>query len=640
MQDKYKQEAANMNGETLDVAEQRKLELQQLFPSAFTEAVNEKGELVSSIDFGQLKAELGEFSDVFESRREKYGMDWPGKRDALRLVQEPSRATLKPCREESVNFDNTENLFIEGDNLEVLKLLQKSYYGKIKMIYIDPPYNTGKEFIYPDKYSESLDTYLSYAGLIDNEGRKFTTNAATEGRFHTKWLNMMYPRLYLARNLLRDDGVIFISIDDNEYVNLANLCYEIFGNENLISTFIWKKKAGGGDDSGHVAVEHEYVLCFGKDISNTSLSNIKHESPSMTAKYNREENGRRYYLERLDKTSLTYSQSMDFEIECPDGTFVKPPQPNPNKPTSAWRWGKSTVKDRSTELEFVKDKKTGDWRIYTRTWESLDGVTPRSLLVDKDHGRNREGTRELSDLLGPKEFSNPKPTKFLQHLINIGSSQDNDIILDFFSGSGSLTHAVYLQNTNDDIQRKVISVQLPEIIEGGRFKTIAEIGKERIFQAGKKIKESVTDYQGDVGFKVFKLYQSNFKQWQAPKRSASDDDLIHQMELHIDHLKDDSDPEAILYELLLKAGFMPTEKVEVLSFFGKNVYSIANGALLIYLEDQIESDLIQAIADAEPTQFICLDKAFGGNDQLKANAVQTFMALNQSREMKIEFRTV
>ena len=212
---------------SMDISAERRVELKQMFPSVFTESRNEAGELVESIDFEKLKAELGSFSDVFESRRERYGMDWPGKKDALRLIQQPSVATLKPCREESVNFDTTENLFIEGDNLEVLKLLQKSYYGKVKMIYIDPPYNTGKEFIYPDNYSESLDTYLAYAGLVDDEGRKFSTNTANEGRFHTKWLNMMYPRLYLARNLLREDGVIFISIDDNEVKNLKEICNEI-----------------------------------------------------------------------------------------------------------------------------------------------------------------------------------------------------------------------------------------------------------------------------------------------------------------------------------------------------------------------------------------------------------------------------
>ena len=231
-----------MEGRSLDINEQRRKELKQLFPAAFTETRNDRGELVETLDFEKLKAELGEVSEIYDNRRERYGMEWPGKRDCMRLIQEPSSATLKPCREESVDFDTTQNLFIEGDNLEVLKLLQKSYYGKVKMIYIDPPYNTGKEFIYPDNFSESLDTYLQYAGLKDGEGKHFSTNSASEGRFHTKWLNMMYPRLYLARNLLREDGVIFISIDDNEVENLRRMCDEIFGEENFVASIVWQKK--------------------------------------------------------------------------------------------------------------------------------------------------------------------------------------------------------------------------------------------------------------------------------------------------------------------------------------------------------------------------------------------------------------
>ena len=253
-----------MNGQSLNISEQRQQELKQLFPGVFTETRNDKGELVETIDFERLKAELGEFSEIYDNRRERYGMDWPGKRDCLRLIQEPGQATLKPCREESVDFDTTENLFIEGDNLEVLKLLQKAYYGKVKMIYIDPPYNTGKEFIYPDNYSESLNTYLSYAGLIDDQGKKFSTNTAAEGRFHTKWLNMMYPRLYLARNLLREDGVIFISIDDNEVENLRRMCDEIFGEENFIANICWQKKYAVSNDDPSIGVMHDHIIVFAK----------------------------------------------------------------------------------------------------------------------------------------------------------------------------------------------------------------------------------------------------------------------------------------------------------------------------------------------------------------------------------------
>ena len=249
----------------MDISADKRAKLKQLFPAVMTEIQNEKGDLIESIDFEKLKAELGTFTDLFENRRERYGMDWPGKKDGLKLIQQTSVGSLKPCREESVDFDDTENLFIEGDNLEVLKLLQKSYYGKIKMIYIDPPYNTGKEFIYPDHYAESLDTYLEYAGLADDEGRKFSTNTPNEGRFHTKWLNMMYPRLYLARSLLRDDGVIFISIDDNEVSNLRKLCDEIFGEENFVANVVWQKRTSP-DSRANLSAGHDHILIYSLSI--------------------------------------------------------------------------------------------------------------------------------------------------------------------------------------------------------------------------------------------------------------------------------------------------------------------------------------------------------------------------------------
>jgi adenine-specific DNA-methyltransferase len=393
-------EAEKLDLNSLDIAAERQAELLRLFPEVRTEG--------GKVDFDRLRLALGEVVDV---GKERYGMNWPGKADCFKAIQRPSLGTLLPVREESVNFDETENLIIEGDNLEVLKLLQKSYQGKIKMIYIDPPYNTGNDFIYPDNYSVNLQTYLEYTGQVDSEGRKFSNNTETDGRFHSKWLNMMYPRLYLARNLLREDGVIFISIDDAEAENLKRICDEMFGEENALPGFIWKRKAGGGDDSEHVATEHEYIFCYARDESRVDLGAIKHESPSMTAKYNRSEGNRRYYLERMDKTSLTYSESMDFPIECPDGTFVKPPQPDPSNPTTIWRWSKDKIAAERNELIFLQDKKTSEWRVYTRTWESLNGVTARSLLVDKEFGRNRDGTLELTEIIGPKIFSNPKPTK-------------------------------------------------------------------------------------------------------------------------------------------------------------------------------------------------------------------------------------
>ncbi len=627
-----------MSGESLDMTEQRKQELKQLFPGVFTETVNEAGELVESIDFERLKAELGEFSDVFESRREKYGMDWPGKRDALRLIQEPSRATLKPCREESVDFDNTENLFIEGDNLEVLKLLQKSYYGKVKMIYIDPPYNTGKEFIYPDKYSESLDTYLAYAGLVDDEGRKFTTNTAAEGRFHTKWLNMMYPRLYLARNLLRDDGVIFISIDDNEVENLRRMCDEIFGEENFVANVIWQKKYAPQNDAKYFSESHEHLLVYARSKDEFCIGMLP-RTDEANKRYRNPDNDHRGPWKSSDLTRQEYRSNDQFEIQSPKtGKVFTPPA------GTSWRQPKDKI------LELVEDE---------RVWFGTDGnampslkrflsdvkqgITPQTIWFRDDVGDTQEGKKLIKGYFANGGvFDTPKPSRYIERMLKVANINNCDIVLDFFAGSCSTAEAIL----DFDNKPKYIMVQLPELCAESSeafkqgYNRISEVAKERIRRAAKKIQEENPDYNGDLGFKVLKLDQSNFKQWQAPARNTPDDELIQQMELHIDHVQEAVDPEAILYELLIKAGFMPTEKVETLTLAGKTVYSVAEGGLLVCLENEINDELIQAVADAEPAQFICLDKAFQGNDQLKANAVQTFKALNQNREVTIEFRTV
>lgn len=358
---------------------------------------------------------------------------------------------------EGTPANSIKNRIIHGDNLEALKSLLPEFEGKVNCIYIDPPYNTGNEgWVYNDAVNDpKIKKWLGQ--VVGKEGEDLSR--------HDKWLCMMYPRLKLLHRLLADNGVIFVSIDDNEVFHLQLLLNEIFGLQNLIANLVWKRKAGGGDDSEHVATEHEYVLCYAKRKQLAKISRVVHESPAMTAKYNKIENGRRYYLERLDKTSLTYSDSMDFPIECPDGTFVSPPHPDPSNPTTSWRWSEDTVKDRRSELEFIREKKTGEWRIYTRTWEPLEGVTPRSLLVEKDFGRNRDGTQELDSILGPKVFNNPKPTKLLTHLMQMGASDKNSLILDSFSGSGSTAHAVLKLNNKDGGNRRFILCEMMNYAE-------------------------------------------------------------------------------------------------------------------------------------------------------------------------------
>lgn len=397
-------------------------------------------------------------------------LNWIGKDKVVNHDKELPFRVLKQVKELSVG-DTNENLLVEGDNLEALKALMPFYYNKVKCIYIDPPYNTGNEkWVYNDRVNApQIKAWLNK--VVGGEGEDLCR--------HDKWLCMMYPRLKLLHDLLRDDGVIFVSIDDNEQKHLILIMDEIFGDNNSLGVFIWKNKAGGGDDSTHLAKEHEYIVCYAKNKEKAELGRIEHESPAMTAKYNREEDGRRYYLERLDKTSLTYNASMDFEIICPDGTKIKPPQPNPQKPRTIWRWGKKTVEEKFDELIFERDKKTGEWRIYTKTWESLDGVTPRSLLVEQEHGRNRDGTREITEIFGVKDFPNPKPTKLIKHLLQIGAKDKDSIVLDSFVGSGTTGHAVLELNKEDggnrkfilvelerDIAKKVTAKRLKKVIEG------------------------------------------------------------------------------------------------------------------------------------------------------------------------------
>lgn len=594
-----------------DIVSENISALRSIFPDAFREG---------RIDFDVLKQLLG---GVVDEQDEKYGLNWYGKRKAREIALSPSSGTLLPCPQDSVEWDSTRNIIVEGDNLEVLKLLQKSYSGKVKLIYIDPPYNTGKDFVYPDNFKDSILNYMKVTGQFDSGGVKSSSNVETSGRFHTDWLNMMYPRLKLARTLLREDGLICISIDDGEFERLIQICHEIFGEENYIATFVWKRKAGGGDDSGHVAAEHEYIVCFARNSALAGVSSVLHESPAMTAKYNREENGRRYYLERLDKTSLTYNESMDFPIEAPDGTMISPPQPDPSNPTTSWRWGKKTVDERRSELEFLREKKTGEWRVYTRTWEPLDGVTPRSLMVEKEHGRNRDGTQELDALIGPKIFNNPKPTKMLMHLLRIGAKDRDSIVLDFFGGSGSTGHSVLKMNAEDGGARRYIIVQLPEQTGRSDFPTISAITRERL----RKAKDALGKTKlvlSDCGFRLFKLAHSNIRPWEAVSS-----DLEGTLLANADHIVPGRTEQDILYELLLKLGLDLCVPIETRQIAGKAVRAIGGGALIACFADGLTKDVVESLsaglvawwkelAPAVETRVVFKDSGFA-DDVAKTN---------------------
>jgi adenine-specific DNA-methyltransferase len=588
-------------------------QLAELLPEAIADG---------KIDVEKLKELLGE--DVGDDR-ERFGLFWPGKKRALRAAQEPTTATLKPDFENSKDWETTKNVFIEGDNLEVLKILQKHYHSKIKMIYIDPPYNTGKDFVYPDNFKEGLETYLEWTRQVNEEGKKVSTNSESEGRYHSNWLNMMYPRLKLARNLLAEDGAIFISIDDREADNLKKLCNEIFGEQNHISTFIWKSKSGGANDSGEVAVDHEYIVCFGRRNTGDVLG---HDPDAVaTTSYNNQDEKGKYSLERLDKQNLGYLSSLDFPITGPDGQTYTVDQRDPSIPQARWRWSQTSVSERYDELVFREGK------VYTKNYEKSGGK-PRSLFIDERFGRTRTGSSEVKQLLGGDYFDNPKPTKLLKTLIAIATKSDS-IVLDFFAGSGSFAHAVMALNQQDGGVRQFIGVQLPEPTDAesdarrAGYPTISAISRERISRAGLQLKDShestltSMDYESDFGFRAYKLAESGFSKWRVRSDVAQ-----NELEQHLLDLRDSANDAAtaadLLTELLVKQGYSLTELIDDMVVDGLPLKSVGDNLVLAYLDPHIKPTLeqLRKVVDRKPARFIILEDAFKGDDELKTNLVQ------------------
>lgn len=655
-------EPERLDLKSLSIVEDQKSKLKGIFPHIFNE---------DKIDFDKLRQTLGEEVD---EGQELYGMTWPGKSECFKIIQLPSTGTLKPCREESVNFDETENLFIEGDNLEALKILQKSYYGKIKMIYIDPPYNTGKEFIYPDKYSETLDTYLAYTGQINDEGIKFSTNTETDGRFHSKWLNMMYPRLFLARNLLREDGVIFISINEIEHDNLIKICNEIFGEENFIADICVVSNLKGRSDDKYIASAHEYLLFYKKDNFQTLGLPLPKEYLDEYKELDSEGTPIRLLglrkrgtgAKREDRPSMFYT----FFINPNSGSVSLERDENHPIPVipklsdgsdGRWRWGKETTISRIQELTARQISGTDRWDIFQIDKAYNEGelrrIKPKSIWDDKSFS-NEAGTLTFKELMNSKSFDNPKPVELIRYCLQQSTEKD-DTVLDFFAGSCTTAHAILKLNKEDNnSNRKFIMVQLPEQCDEeseafkAGYKTIAEIGKERIRSVIKKIeyesKQSSsqttlfnTDSKDnikklDIGFKVFKLDKSNFNLWDGSiEVDATGGKIIKQLQLAIENINPRSSEEDILYELLLKSGFPLTTKIEEIELAGKKVYSIENDALLICLSRDLSKEVITEMARRKPARVICLDDGFAGNDQLKTNAVQIMKSFGVE-----DFRTV
>jgi adenine-specific DNA-methyltransferase len=627
-----------MSLDSMDVAAQKRAELKALLGQQFPEVFAE-----DRIDFDQLKRVLG---DWVEPNRERFGLTWPGKAECMRIIQEPSVATLKPQREESVNFDDTGNIFIEGDNLEVLKLLQKSYFGKIKMIYIDPPYNTGNEFIYPDKFSESLDTYLAYTGQVDDDGRKFSTNTEQDGRYHSNWLNMMYPRLYLAKNLLRDDGVIFISIDDHEQANLKQLCDFLFGEENFVAQNVWQKRYSR-ENRGVIGDAHEYVLVYAKSIFDFSeVSNLVDITESQRKAYSQtSDDPSKGPWRAIPMTAQGFRPNQMYEIQSPSGKLFLPP------PGRCWSMVEREFKRLNSEGRIYFGRNGDAQPGVIRFLSEVDGVVPWTWWPHDETGHTDEARKEIKDIFGSASiFDTPKPIRLLGRMLEISTGED-DIILDFFAGSSSTAQAVMERNVKKKMNLQFILVQLPEVINSASdaflegYRTIADIGRERIRRAGKKLiakTAGTLDLSGesklDIGFKSYKLDRSNFKVWNSDP--AAFDDTGRQLELHIDHIAKDASDEDILTELLLKSGYPLDTPITPIKNLGRRIYGVADNALILCLEPEITSAMIDAIADYNPIHVICLDSGFQGNDQLKANAVHSFKVRAQSEETAIVFRTV
>jgi adenine-specific DNA-methyltransferase len=625
---------------SLDIAAEKQAELLRLFPEARTEG--------GKIDFDRLRLALGEAVDV---GKERYGMNWPGKADCFKAIQRPSLGTLLPVREESVNFDETENLIIEGDNLEVLKLLQKSYQGKVKMIYIDPPYNTGNDFIYPDNYSESLQTYLEYTGQVDSEGRKFSNNLDSDGRFHSKWMSMMYPRLYLARNIMRDDGVIFISVDDHEVTNLKTICSEVFGEENFIITITWEK--GRKNDSRFFSETAEYMHVFAKSKETLAQSgDWREKKPGLEpilSRYNAlcvehlgnhdaiEEGMRLFYagLEasdpskrlkyfwRSDTRGLFFGDNISSaSTSIPDYEVIHPRTGKPcKKPSRGWGCNPDEMERRLSEDRVLFGEDETTIPLKKSYLVEIDSIV-KTPVIYKD---GRAASLTLKGLLGPGVFDNPKDHQVLAELISYASCSDA-IVCDFFAGSGSTAHAILELNLTDDSNRKFILVQLPEPTEREDYKTIAEITKERVrrvIQRHEKEAEGKLDLgnRPKEGFRVLKLATSNFNVWNATTETTAPDALGQQLELHIDHIQPGRSAEDLLYEILLKSSFPPTTPIETLTIEGKTVYSVTGYGMLICLDKQLTHEAIKAMAERKPSLVVCLDEGFAGNDQLKTNAV-------------------
>lgn len=604
-----------------DLTAQHISHIQQLFPHCFSEG---------KIDFDLVRQELSEH--LIDGNQERYQLNWVGKREAMLAANSPIAKTLRPMRDESVHFDSTENLFIEGDNLEALKLLQETYLGKVKMIYIDPPYNTGNDFVYKDDFAENKADFLARSHQTDDEGNRFVANLEGNGRFHSDWLSMIYPRLKLARNLLADDGVIFISIDDNEQANLKRICDEIFGEINFVANIIWQKKYRPQNDAANFSEEHDFILCFAKNKKQSKKDigwdrNLLPRTEEQTAGYSNPDNDPRGKWTSSGLMIEGETESCIYKIIGPTGKEFYP--------TSGKRWSisRDTFEKLNAENRIWYGQ-NGDAapRVKRYLSEVQDGIVPSTIFQFSEVGHTGEGKKELLKLFDEEVFSYPKPVRLLKRLLLIGTKR-NDVILDFFAGSGTTAHAVMQLNAEDGGNRKFIMVQVPEKNDEkseankAGFSTIAEISKERIRRAGKQIAEQNPNV--DIGFRVLKVDSSNMAEIYYRPEMLSQADLFSQQST----IKADRSAEDLLFQVMLDLGIPLSSPIEQIEIQGKTVLNVADNLLLACFEE-IDESLITKLAECKPQQAVFLDEKFA-NDSVRINAEQIFKQISPNTVLSV-----
>lgn len=635
--------------QTANKADENFRKLAAMFPNAVTEAINENGEVVRAIDKDVLVQEIA--CTVVDGNEERYQFTWPDKKKSVLLANASINKTLRPVRDNetvptgadsegkpycstgSVDFDTTENLYIEGDNLEVLKLLQETYLGKIKMIYIDPPYNTGSDFVYEDDFVQSADEYLANSGQYDKDGNRLAPNPESNGRFHTDWLNMIYPRLKLAKDLLTDDGVIFISIDDNEQENLKKCCDEVFGGQNFVAQLVWERAYAPKNDARFISNSHDYVLMYARNLDGFVIGRLP-RTEEANARYQNPDNDPRGVWKPSDLSVKTYNAACDYPITTPSGRVIEPPAGR------CWRLSKNAFLERlqDNRIYFGADGNSVPCMKRFLTELKYDGMAPTSIMFYKDVGHSQEGAKEVTKLLNAGVFDGPKPVRLLTRLLTLANLKDDSLVLDFFSGSATTAHAIMQMNADKGSHIKYVMVQLPEVCDGkgtaykAGYKTICEIGKERIRRAGKKIKEDspLTTQDLDTGFRVLKCDTSNMKEvyYNPAEYEAS---LFSRLE---DNIKEDRTPEDLLFQVMLDLGVLLSGKIEETTIAGKKVFNVEDNYLIACFDSDVTEETITAIAKQKPYYFVMRDSSMA-NDSVATNFDQIFATYSPDTVRKV-----